>query len=154
MTHNESPWVNLALKYAIGAPTLCLIVSGSILISAVFSIRSYLSSLGEDGADINLKTLIIYSLAFGLFLVGYVLDSAFSINFWMHFDKQTNYEKQAKEYYIAELISLTFTFVSQCLLCVIFWKMNEKEESEQAPSEESEIYSEPLAQSWDEDASL
>ena len=107
VTHNESPWVNPALSFANVGYVLCLIVSGCILIKTVFSIRSYLASLGEDGSEINLKTLIIYSLAFGLFLAGCVLNLAFSINFWMKLTPKTK-----TEYYIAQLICFTFSFVS------------------------------------------
>ena len=51
------------------------IISGTILIWAVLSIRSYLNSHVTEGQQINVCMLLLHASAFGLFLVSIFLNT-------------------------------------------------------------------------------
>jgi len=81
-----SYWVDVGLNVA----TICVetsqILSGLILIWAIWQIRSYLASQGDDGSSINLKTLVLHAFAFGLFIVSVLVNLAFFVHYFAHME--------------------------------------------------------------------
>ena len=126
---------------------LLQIVSGTMLIWAVLSIRSYLKSQGDDGEQINLWTLLVHASSFALFLIG---STANTVLYSIEVVKYT--EKTYINYLVANTFMQYCSFLSQCLLCVFFWQMSTKEPDPE-PAEESES-GEVQTESWDEDAEL
>jgi hypothetical protein len=51
------------------------------MISSIISIRNYMKSRNYDGSILNIKTLMLYSSAFGIFAFALVLNEA-AIIFW------------------------------------------------------------------------
>ena len=97
------------------------VISGILLICSVVKINKKMS-LSQD-ADINIKTLILYSAAFSLYLVsitGYVTVYIFYLK---------NIFTQGWTLIIvcANACYNCCSFVSQCLLIVIFWQLGAKE---------------------------
>ena len=50
------------------------LVSGGLLIYAIWSIRRYLKWIGDDGEEINIKALALHSSAFGLYMLSVVFN--------------------------------------------------------------------------------
>ena len=80
--------------------------------------------------------MAIHAAAFGLFIVSVVLFTAFYLNYFVSFLTTQNGGTMLANF--EETIALGFmfvcSFISQCLLCVIFWNLatpvEAKEETE------------------------
>ena len=53
------------------------IISGALLIWSVLKIRSFMKEREEDGAALNLKTLLLHSSTFALFALGVTINAVF-----------------------------------------------------------------------------
>jgi hypothetical protein len=110
------PWLYYATIGSFFATYLAQIVSGVILIWSVYKINR---SLNTSDHEVDIKKLTMHSIAFSLFLIGIVAYVIANIGFlvsnfgkfWFKLDSWT------------EVVVLLFSFVSQCLLCIIFWQL-------------------------------
>lgn len=94
-------------------------ISGIQLIRTVINIRRYLS-VGSQSGSLSLRTLILHALAFGLFLVSVVLLAVASGYYWSF----PTAEKAFDDYMLASIFWAVSSFLSQCLLCGIFWNLS------------------------------
>lgn len=132
-----------ALSVAIVGNSLTKIVSGVILISSVYRIKRYLS----NGADskVNIKTLVIQSAAFGLFLISATAYAAIYVVYLLS-EKRPLAERNLL---IAACVLSVFSFVSQSLICLIFWQLDQDEEfSQTIEVEEFDKDAELQARMW------
>ena len=99
---------------------LSWVVSGSILIWAVFNIRSVMNSEAFEGKGVDTKTLVIHASAFGLFAVSALANISFYDRWVIEglLDPDGSWKKTGSvQYFIANALFWICSFVSQCLLC-------------------------------------
>lgn len=102
------------------------IISGIILIWSVISIRNFLKSSGQSVQQIDIKTLLLHSSAFALYIISVVVLLVFYL-------LDVIYESGPRVYgaYNAAHFFIDFIlFFSQVLLCMIFLKMGDKHDAD------------------------
>lgn len=111
-------WYYLALAFT-GGTFLAQMVSGVQLIRTVINIRRYLST-GSQSSSLSWRTLVLHAFAFGLFLVSVILLAVASGYYWAF----PASERAFHDYMIANIMWISSSFLSQCLLCGIFWNLS------------------------------
>ena len=121
----NNPTVDILLDAAVLGTFASQIISGCVLIWAVCSIWSYLKQSDNETELANLRVLVLHSTAFGLFLMSVIAMSVFSA--WYYVDQyNANVEKR---YLICLIVEMICSFMSQFLLCVIFWVLSYRDEN-------------------------
>ena len=69
-------WLYKLLNASLCSVWTLWIISGTFLIWSVFKIRKFFMSRNEDGSEINLKTLVLHSMTFCLFLASVLVLTA------------------------------------------------------------------------------
>lgn len=116
--HPDSKLLQLCVVVSTSGSQLCEIASGIILISSVHFIWSYLKKSKENPDQFNMRTRILHSASFGLFLLSAAVI-AVTYGFYV-------FTHEAKANLWANIVYYCLSFVSQCLLCIIFWIINTK----------------------------
>ena len=96
-----------------------LIASGFVLVWAVLSIRSFLKSHENEKQQINTRILLIHVCAFSLFLVSEAINGSLAL-------LDMVVPKLKVVYLISNIVLCFCSFLSQCLICVIFWQVSGK----------------------------
>jgi hypothetical protein len=105
------------------AVSLMQLVSGSFLIYAIYTIRNFMKSRGENGQEINLKTMILHSSAFGLYMISVLLFTA-GFYYWQVLQAKFDGKDcgiDMRPYLYTYMFMDLISFIAQCLLCLIFW---------------------------------
>lgn len=103
-------------------------MSGAILITSVYKIKAFFKAK-EDEECLDTKALYRHAVAFGLFLI---TDVAYYVMWPIY---TLNYKNQKFfNWYISVIIFwLIGSFVSQILLCTIYWDLGTEDAEEPAP---------------------
>jgi uncharacterized protein YacL len=143
--YNDSRLLQVVVVAANSGTWLCEIASGCVLVWSVSRIWIYLHET-EDGQErLNLRTLVLHSTSFGLFLISTAILAVFySIYVFTH---------NSKPAVVSNIIYLILSFISQCLLCVIFWVLSDQKVEEEKEADEHSFISMTVAE-YDEDAEL
>ena len=103
-----------------------------------------------------METLTLHATAFGLFLVGVIVNVSFLVHYFLNYNGN---ERAENEYLNANTFLQFCNFISECCLCAIFWQLSNNLDKPQTITEENTddeesdiapIYTEP----YDEDAEL
>ena len=116
------------IVYAVICPnvTLCLqALSGVLMIHGVIKIK-------QNFTEYKTCAMVIHAAAFGFFLLSVLLLGIASLIFTFNSTLKTQYI-----YAWASIIYIYMSFISQVLLCMIFWKIGGKKE-EQVEVEDTE----------------
>ena len=95
-------------------------MSGLVAIYAVFQISKFLNSQPKN-RQVEVEALVSHTVAFGLFMIGVVITQAFYIKSLL---KQTG--SFSKPYLISGICYTILSFIAQCFLVQIFWKLSKK----------------------------
>ena len=105
------------------------IVSGIILIWSVNAIRVSMNSQESSGKAVNVTNLVIHSSAFALFAISVVINLYSYVKMaivWGNATNQARMDRALSEYFEANTLMWVCSFISQCLLCVIFVQLTTK----------------------------
>jgi hypothetical protein len=105
------------------------IISGVLLVAAVFVIRKYINT--RDDQEIRPATLLVHTGAFGLYLLSLIVNYAAEVIYNLH----PQSEKAAYCYIWASIFYYAASFASQICLCFIFWDLVKKHSSRQSEEE-------------------
>jgi hypothetical protein len=124
ITHEPEPysWVSVAFVVFSMATSILQVVSAFVQIWSVLGIRQYLNSTDARDERINVKTLLLHSATFFLFAISVIVVLGFNIILVIYPCRS----KPALWYIESITIIQVVSFVSQCLLCVIFWQLSAK----------------------------
>lgn len=123
------------------------IISGVMLVRSVQTIRTYFKERNDEDY-INTSMLMRHAFAFGLFLIGTILKyAAFTV-----YSIYPNSGFAWNAYSVALIFCQLTSFVSQYLLCVIFWGLGEKNEDDLTDDDSHTVSLE--VEDFDEDAEL
>jgi len=114
-------WINNSAIASFVAEGLLQIFSGVVLVTAIFKIRSFILSSGNNVQQIDLKALLLHSSAFILYELSNVINMIF-LCIWVFSDTDEAYQA----YECANSVNYIFSFCSQCLLCIIMWQLGTK----------------------------
>lgn len=126
---------------------VCQIISGVLLMQAIYRIRSYLREHGEDA--MSTARLTLHACAFGFYLISVVGISVFRLL------NDIVKERYFKALIWSAIIYIFLSFVSQVLLCCIFWDLGTKQEGladEIEQDDVSEDFASVAMSVWDEEA--
>lgn len=157
--HDDKKWLGYVASTGMICTNLLLIVSGVLLIQSIKKIMQYFSTNHRVG-KIDVKMLYIHATSFGLFVMGYFIFTAANVAYLV---KPTI--RIEIVLLVCSIIQATFSFVSQCLLCVIFWGISKrktaiKEEKSEVSMSTTSDQTEPeyihtiAVEEFDEDAEL
>jgi hypothetical protein len=122
---------------------LCEVISGWVLINSVLTIKKFLSS--NNSSVVNIKTLLQQSAAFLLFLIG---TAVYGVAYTLYTATEGE-DKAINNFMVVSLIALQVTsFISQCLICVIFRQLSEKTRIESVEVAEFDQEAELQARMW------
>lgn len=120
---------NALTAYKLGATYFeraVLIVSGVILLHAVFSIHSYFKR--KNATDvINTGMLVCHGLAFGLYLLCTIVSAVFLF----YYNINPGNQKVFNEYSAVQIVNYLGQFLSEILLCRIFKQWSSVDRSEE-----------------------
>lgn len=137
-------------------------VSGSFLIWAIYAIRRFLKQRAQiNHPNLNIKQLLLHSVAFGLFLVSVVVFEFFNLAYSTidHYQDMKNKPTKASFFNIwvgLEINLIYCSLLSQILLCSIFWHLSNKPDNNDEPltdTTQSSIVT-VTVQDFDDDAEL
>lgn len=132
------------------------ILSGMILVWSLLKIRSFRISHPEAGQQFNMKTMFIHATAFGFFIVSVTVYTVIYLIFFASMVTEKKAMQRMFEMLGAAVFMLLCSFVSQCFLCAIFWRLSTPvnyEEEDLDETSESE-YVDVEVQVFDEDAEV
>ena len=89
----------------------------------MLTIKKYLSA-DKNSQVVNIKTLLLQSAAFLLFLVSITV---FGVAYTLYTVTEGNNDFFYKFFFVSEIALQTCSFLSQCLICVIFTQLSEKQ---------------------------
>jgi len=122
-TLENTKWMNTCLTIGELGTLGVQILSGAILIGSIYTIWKYLKNSRDEREQLNLKTLVLHSSAFGLFLISVVIF-AFYYTLYVFSLNSPKYLKRMDHVFAANTFEIVCSFFSQCLLCVIFWLLS------------------------------
>jgi hypothetical protein len=96
----------------------CQIVSGCILVLAIYKVRAYMLSNRIDSRGLNTKSMCLHATAFCLYVASVVGYTVFIASYTL---KKNNKNDDDEGLEIAAIAMFVTSFFSQCLLCIIFW---------------------------------
>ena len=146
---------------SIAATGILQVISGGILNWSIWRIRSIIKNQHFEFEEMDIPMLLIHASAFLFFMISAAIYYSFSVINWLDPDTKTFKESNA-----AWTFQLICSFISQLLLCVIFWRLSPEEEEEveeetDTKSRKSKSAMSPAnsfrsirVQSFDEDAEL
>lgn len=116
---------------------ICSIISGYILVSSVIDVKNFFKE--RDAEDfINTPMLLRHGIAFSLYLIGTTVTAITLMFVNIYPESQRAYDVFSAFY----ILDFLMEFVSQILLCQVFWlwgaKDEEEEEEEPDPSQATE----------------
>ena len=94
-------WINILNRSSNILTVLLQVMSGVFLFYAIFKIKQIITN--EDKQFVNIKTMAIHSVSFGLYIIAIIVTQVF----WILANKATSYEsylKRAKNEEIAEIV--------------------------------------------------
>ena len=114
------------------------------MIFSVYSIFTYIHDTENSQERLSLQTLLIHSASFGLFLLSTVL---IAVSYGIYV-----FNSDSKSFNLwSNIVYYSLSFVSQCLLCAIFWVVSSKPIQEES---QEDSYAEMKVEEYDEDADL
>ena len=114
-------WLTLGAKYG---EALIQLVSGTLLIFAIFMIRGYLTR--NRTGQLNVRMLLLHSITFGLYMISIVLYQVFFTILVLKWPSPT----AKKNMCIGNVLQVVLSFVVQVLLCFILDNFGNKELNE------------------------
>lgn len=125
---------------------ICEIGSGCVLIWSVANIWNYLHKTEDEKERFNLQTLVIHSIAFALFLVS---TATFAVFYSIYILRGTQNFEAAM---LSNIFYYILSFISQCLMCVIFLVLSIPDEEQESVATES--FQSVRVEEYDQDAEL
>ena len=143
---DSSKWINDVASIASIGTYSAQIISGIILIWSVYKVRAFMLERKIESQGLNVRSMWLHASAFGIFTVSIAAFTVVYANYLFHFDQDST----GTVCNIAFIVMFILSFVSQCLLCAIFWQLGTVETSRKSDSDKSSASSEAS----DQDAEL